>query len=245
MRALWGCPQEVPYTTSCSFLLTSLNFLICVCARLPATASASVSVGCRHLLAASLQQSLLRDMPVIPSALLISKLLQPGRGQRWSLLGCWWSLLGCWCCQKAAWVSAFRNSWYSCGHLKDLHVITLEKQLFSWNQKIRVLFLYRNTAWRLHSMGLHSHSCLKTAAKYHISENACLTTCITKRKWDWERECLKIISSKRTCFQQNPQWIDFSVQSSRVFSVFFLWVLKILESAVKNLYTGWVDDSSA
>lgn len=128
MRALWGCPQKVPYTTSCSFLLTSLNFLICVCARLPATASASLSVGCRHLLAASLQQSLLRDMPVILSALLISKLLQLGRGQRWSLPGCW-------CCQKAAWVSAFRNSLYSCEHLKDLHVITLEKQLFSGNQK--------------------------------------------------------------------------------------------------------------
>lgn len=137
IRAPRGCPQKVPYSTSLSSLMTSLSCLICVYTRLPATASASVSAGSRHPLTASLQRSLLKDTHVILSALLISKLLQPGRGQRWSLL----YMPGCWCCRKAGRVYAFRNSSYSSGHLWELLVVTLEKQLFWGNQKVRLPFL--------------------------------------------------------------------------------------------------------
>lgn len=73
-------------------------------------------------------------------------------------------------------------------------------------------------------MGLHSHSFIQTPAKYHVSENACLTACITKRKWVWEGKCPKIISSKKIFASNkipNEQTSQISPQGYSVFFVFF------------------------
>lgn len=120
-----------------------------------------------------------------------------------------------------SWVPAFRDTSYSSGHVCELHVLTLEKQLFWEKQKVRLPFLYRNTVWRLQNVGLHSHSCLMTIAKYRVSENAWLTACLTRGKRDQERQCLKIIYPKKIFASNKILNAQTSQFSSQGYSAFF------------------------
>lgn len=107
-----------------------------------------------------------------------------------------------------------------------------------WREsKHQLLFLQRNTAWRLQDRELHSHSCPKATAKYLVNENAWFTACLT-----WGKEVpTDYFCQEFLCFQQYLQHTGFSIQSSRVFSVYSYKCLKYLK-AQWSIFTqgGWM-----
>lgn len=94
-------------------------------------------------------------------------------------------------------------------------------------------------------MGLHSQSCPKTTDKYLVSENAWLLSILQRENKIRKGSAHRLFSPRSSLLPTKSSTYRLLSSDLKGIQCFFLPLLKILESTIKNLHTGWLDDSCA